>query len=80
MRASLKWKENRGNRYAIQWLLGDRVLKIGEHNAYTSENSQIENVYIKDDKKLEVYYNLKKKYDYTQTDNVLTLRLVTNDS
>ena len=80
LRASLKWKENRGNRYAIQWLLGDRVLKIGEHNAYTSENSQIENVYIKDDKKLEVYYNLKKKYDYTQTDNVLTLRLVTNDS
>ena len=80
LRASLKWKENRGNRYAIQWLLGDKVLKIGEHNAYTSENSQIENVYIKDDKKLEVYYNLKKKYDYTQTDNVLTLRLVTNDS
>ena len=80
LRASLKWKENCGNRYAIQWLLGDRVLKIGEHNAYTSENSQIENVYIKDDKKLEVYYNLKKKYDYTQTDNVLTLRLVTNDS
>lgn len=80
LRASLKWKENRGNRYAIQWLLGDKVLGIGAENAYTSPNSQIENVYIKDNVKLEVYYNLKKKYDYSQTDNVLTLRIVTNDS
>ena len=60
LRATLNWKENRGNRYAIQWLLGDQILKIGSENGYTSETSQVENVYIKDDKKLKCVIILKR--------------------